>query len=223
MNTLTKAFLAAILYFTFSAYSAPPCDCTAVGWIGECVATLQVRGPSVKVSTNVQQCSRVDWFVDDEKLSQMTIVLNGSEIEDLSPRKPKSVVVQSCKICKDNRFPVGGGGQGTSDSYVQQNRKSPPTSLFSGTWRVSGANSLGYTQKGEMTFTPIDDRRMRISSVWEISGNTWSSTGEGSVEGKTLRFSIGQSNCSVTPATNNELIQQCSELGTTGTHRLIRE
>lgn len=102
MNAITKAITLAPLFFTLSAYSAPPCDCTAAGWVGECIATLQIRGTWVKVSTNAHQCSRVDWFVDDEKISQMTIVLNGTEVEDVSPRKPKAVVGQSCKVCKDN-------------------------------------------------------------------------------------------------------------------------
>ncbi|KAI5913847.1 hypothetical protein [Thauera sp. 2A1] len=223
MNTIAKAISLAALFFALNAYSAAPCDCTAAGWIGECIATLQIRGTWVKVSTNVQQCSRVDWFVDDEKISQMTIVLNGSEVEDVSPRKPKAVVAQSCKVCKDNRIPVASRDTAPSDQPAQQSRKSPSTSLFSGTWKVSGTNSLGYAQKGEMTFTPIDDHRMKVSSLWEIAGNSWSSTGEGTVDGKTLRFSIGQANCSVTPTTENELAQQCTELGTTGTHRLIRQ
>ncbi len=33
----------------------------------------------------------------------MTVVINGAEIENLAPKRPKTLTVQSCKVCKDLR------------------------------------------------------------------------------------------------------------------------
>lgn len=139
---LTTAFSTLILLVmgVTNVNAVAPCDCTVAGWLGECLATLEVKGSWVKVHSNARQCSRVDWFVDNEQISQMTIVLDGVEVEDVSPRTPKKVVVQSCKVCKDNRL----GAQ--TESTGTKNDESATALTIAGTWTGSERNIFGFSR-----------------------------------------------------------------------------
>ena len=85
----------------------------------------------------------------------MTVVINGAEIENLAPKRPKTLTVQSCKICKDlraDKLAPSAEPQGPT-SNVPSN-SSPPTSPFEGNW--SGSMSwlfLRYDVSYNLTMT----------------------------------------------------------------------
>ncbi len=224
MNSNLKAFILMLSIVCTSAYALPPCDCTAVGWIGECVATLQVRGTSVKVSTNTRQCSRVDWYVDDETISQMTIVLNGTDTEGVSPRKPKSVVVQSCKICKDNRV-QGASESGFSNTPGPDGQTKKASSKIAGIWTGSAQNSMGYSQQIVLRISQRQNDRIQVVSEGKSSGASWTESGEGGFDGKVARYSLqnGAIQCEVVFISDDQIRKECSGHGTSSSGMLSRE
>jgi len=191
MMSHSRGFTILVVMLIGSLLSVPavalgPCDCTVSGWIGTCVADLEVtRETWVKVRTNVPKtCSRVDWYADNDP--QMTVVIDGAEIENLAPRKPTTLTVQSCKICKDLRT-----DRVTSDQEPQGPLSNPAgsesaslESLVIGVWTGQGTNKTGthpirmtierqgQELKGTLTFTDGDHQMKSI----RVSGNDISFT-----------------------------------------------
>jgi hypothetical protein len=224
MNSSLKLFVATLSLYCAYAYAIPPCDCTAAGWVGECSATLQIKGTWVKVFTNTQQCSRVDWFVDDEKISQMTIVLNGAEVEDFSPKKPKSVVVQSCKICKDNRIQRPSHSDSSIPQVGDSQRRQTP-SRIAGIWTGNAQNSMGYNQQIVLRVSQRQGSQIQVVSEGKTSGTSWSESGEGSFDGKIARYTLknGAVQCVATLVSEDQMRKECSGHGTSSSGMLTRE
>lgn len=75
------------------------CDCTQI--VGSCSASATVEDRFIEVTSNVEQCSRVDYIVDG--MPFVALVADGSERQDWIARgEAPSVIVQSCQVCRDN-------------------------------------------------------------------------------------------------------------------------
>ena len=98
-----------VLLFAFypvtSAQSQTRCQCSYQYWEGDCQARVEFNGNWFKVVSNTQQCSRVDWFIDEQP--NVTIVTDGADMEEwLGQGQPSSITIQSCKVCRDTQFSV---------------------------------------------------------------------------------------------------------------------
>src|SRR5690606_22602413 len=75
------------------------CDCTRI--VAACNADVTVSGSSIEVTTDQNQCARVDYFVDG--LPFVSVVVDGVERREWIPRaEPPRVLVQSCQVCREN-------------------------------------------------------------------------------------------------------------------------
>jgi hypothetical protein len=153
-TSLVVTFLAGWLLLGSSS-AAAPCDCTPTAWKGNCTASLSIKDTKVKILTNSRQCTRVDWYVDDEQLSHITILLDGAEIEDLSPHKPKKVAVQSCKICQDNRK-LSGKHEEASDALASDGGEIADASPFNGYWEGKDRNIFGFSHYNKLTLKVLN-------------------------------------------------------------------
>ena len=82
------------------------CDCTTI--TDSCRAEVAIRGSWVEVSSDHEQCSRVDYFIDG--LPFVAVVVGGEQRQDWIARTEGSqVLVQSCQVCRDN---ANGGATG---------------------------------------------------------------------------------------------------------------
>jgi TonB family protein len=97
--------LAATLSATpLTAQPAFRCDCTSV--VDTCSASVTPRGSYLDVTSDSQQCSRVDYFVDGQPF--VSVVVGGEDKQDWLARtaQPK-VIVQSCQVCRDTTSAAG--------------------------------------------------------------------------------------------------------------------
>jgi protein TonB len=75
------------------------CDCTTI--TDSCRAGVTIQGSWVEVSSDRQECSRVDYFIDG--LPFVAVVVGGVQRQDWIARTEGSqVLVQSCQVCRDN-------------------------------------------------------------------------------------------------------------------------
>lgn len=75
------------------------CDCTSV--VDSCSADVAIRGNWVEITTDHQQCARVDYFIDG--LPFVSLVVDGQGREDWNARTDQPrVLVQSCQVCREN-------------------------------------------------------------------------------------------------------------------------
>lgn len=180
----------AALPVTF-AFSAPlsRCQCNYDKWVHSCVATVSNQNGWAKITSDTQQCSRVDWYIDGNP--QMTVVTNGVETEPLlNVKKDSKLVVQACNVCQDEMFPadsvapVANGPAPTTSS---------PPSPFTGTWIAHERNIFGFSKTTTMQLTVVGSA---ISGSWggqSVSGTVTGSSatidvsGPG-VKGMTLRL-----------------------------------
>ncbi|HEY7672909.1 MAG TPA: energy transducer TonB, partial [Gammaproteobacteria bacterium] len=93
------------LLVTLSSLAAIParaewrCDCTTI--TDSCRADVTIQGSWVEVSSDRQECSRVDYFIDG--LPFVAVVVGGVQRQDWIARTEGSqVLVQSCQVCRDN-------------------------------------------------------------------------------------------------------------------------
>ncbi len=74
------------------------CDCTSV--VDTCSAEVEARGSFLEITTNQQQCARVDYFVDGQPF--VSVVVDGSDRENWLARTTNPrILVQSCQVCRD--------------------------------------------------------------------------------------------------------------------------
>jgi TonB family protein len=75
------------------------CDCTRI--VGSCAATATAGASFIEVTSNVEQCARVDYFVDG--IPFVALVVDGSERQDwIADSASPSIIVSSCQVCLDN-------------------------------------------------------------------------------------------------------------------------
>ncbi len=165
-----------------SGPSLSRCQCNYDKWVGVCVATISKQSDWVRITSNTQQCSRVDWYI--EGAPQMTIVTNGVETESLLNVKPGAkLVIQSCNICQDAMLPEGSSPSAGGTAPMQ------PTAVaispFAGTWTGAERNLFGFGHTSTVKFIVQGDT---ISGSW-VSDNG-SSDITGTVEGSSATVSF---------------------------------
>ena len=75
------------------------CDCTRI--VGSCSASATAGESFIEVTSNVEQCARVDYFVDG--IPFVALVVDGTERQDwIADSASPSIIVSSCEVCLDN-------------------------------------------------------------------------------------------------------------------------
>jgi TonB family protein len=75
------------------------CDCTSI--VGSCSATAAARDSFIEVTSTVEQCARVDYFVDG--IPFVALVTDGTARQDWIARtESPAIIIQSCQVCVDN-------------------------------------------------------------------------------------------------------------------------
>lgn len=98
MRSDSGAGLAALsaLVFSGTAFAQAACDCSNV--VDSCRATATLQDGFIEVTSDVEQCSRVDYLVDGIPL--VSLVVGGNERQDWDNEiEASSVVVQGCQVC----------------------------------------------------------------------------------------------------------------------------
>ncbi len=115
-----------------STQDAGRCDCAPENLGGSCVASVSLKGQWITVTSNVPECSRVDWYTDEQP--QLTLVKNYKEVEEwLGRDKQPKLSVQSCRICNVD------GGAGNNAEYSRGTDAQPVRYDLSGTWNCRGS------------------------------------------------------------------------------------
>lgn len=95
-TSLVALFTAAI---GSQAFAQSPCDCTTI--IGSCAASVTARDSFIEISSDAEQCARVDYVVDGSPF--VALVVDGMAIQNRTGQgAAPNVVVQSCQVCRDN-------------------------------------------------------------------------------------------------------------------------
>lgn len=137
------------------AIAQSPCECEYDKWEGDCVAEVEVKGSWAKITSNRRQCSRVDWHFNGEPKTH--VVIDGSDVVEvlINQSAKTSVVVQSCKICKDKRFGASGAdsSRGLGDAGVSP--AAPVRTLdLTGSWAVTHTSTCrGNTWRWTLNIT----------------------------------------------------------------------
>jgi heat shock protein HslJ len=112
MSWIRIASIVALIAMPIWTAGAPTrCECEYDKWVGDCRAAIKRVKNWVHITSNTQQCSRVDWYIDGQP--HVTIVTDGVESEELLNISDASkIAIQSCKVCKDAQASVRpGSGQ----------------------------------------------------------------------------------------------------------------
>ena len=115
-----------------AGFSAPAlaqfrCDCTSV--VDTCTANVDVRGSWVEVTTDTQQCARVDYFVEGQPF--VSLVVDGEDRQPWTPgaASPR-VLIESCAVCRDTSAdggapPAGAAAQPRTDENASDAAADP--------------------------------------------------------------------------------------------------
>ena len=89
----------ALAFLSANAMAEWRCDCTTI--VDSCNASVSVQGDRVEVTSDHQQCARVDYFIDG--MPFVALVVDGLEQQDwISRTQDAQILVQSCQVCQDN-------------------------------------------------------------------------------------------------------------------------
>lgn len=94
-----------------NAHAEWRCDCTRI--VGSCSASATAGESFIEVRSSVEQCARVDYFVDG--IPFVALVVDGTARQDwIADSASPAIVVSSCEICLDNTEPDNERAFGTS-------------------------------------------------------------------------------------------------------------
>lgn len=73
------------------------CDCTTI--VGSCTASATASDSFIEISSDAEQCARVDYVVDGSPF--VALVVDGTAIQNRTGQSNSpAVVVQSCQVCR---------------------------------------------------------------------------------------------------------------------------
>jgi len=75
------------------------CDCTRI--VGSCSASATAGANFIDVTSNVEQCARVDYFVDGVPFVALVVDGTGRQNRIADSASP-SIIVSSCQVCLEN-------------------------------------------------------------------------------------------------------------------------
>lgn len=160
------------------------CQCSYEHWVADCKASVELRGNWFKVTSSTQQCSRVDWYANENP--QVTIVADGAEMEQWLGQSPNpKITIQSCKICRDANY-AGAGARPPEPGGQQPPVTAQPVSSFQGNWQGSERNIFGISNPTKVTIT-VTGNQMR--GTWQ-TGKNQASSFSGTVTGDEADFRI---------------------------------
>jgi len=120
MSRTTRLLIIAIMLGAgpASVHAQWRCDCTTV--VDSCSAQVTAHQNWIDVTTDSQQCARVDYFVDG--LPFVTTVVEGQHRLDwMTPRANPNILIQSCQVCADNAL----AGAGVNDQRASGDTDGP--------------------------------------------------------------------------------------------------
>lgn len=175
------------------------CRCSAPDWVGDCEARLEQTNKWIKIISNTQQCSRVDWAADSNPL--VTIVTDGAETQEwLGQNQAPKLQVMSCKVCKDStrNSPTAAANKKQNPDGAPSTDAAPPNSAsFDGHWRGHTTSSSG-NQDSEFEIKVVGNS---ISGYFvNLKGNEKQYISEGTITGNVLSLT--------TPPTHWTLVLQ---------------
>jgi TonB family protein len=140
-----------------AAYAEWRCDCTSV--VDSCSADVAIRGSWVEITTDHQQCARVDYFIDG--LPFVSVVVEGADRQNWIARTENPrIMVQSCQVCRDN----SGVEQATTTSAATQSGSQDADGSLQPLIEVAPAYPDGAQTRGvegyvelELTVTALGD------------------------------------------------------------------
>jgi TonB family protein len=158
LETRVKASAFVALFLSGSAFAQPGCDCTNI--IGSCSATADAHESFIEVTSNSEQCSRVDYLVDG--IPFVTLVVNGTGQQPWSSAATSpDVIIQGCQVCQPTAASSGATGiesglftAGEVVRLIGVDPVYPPAALASGT--------EGFV---EVTFTVTPDGMVSAAEV----------------------------------------------------------
>jgi TonB family protein len=101
MNTALRRIvpMAALALYATASHAEWRCDCTQI--VASCSADVSIAGNAIEVTSDHDQCARVDYFVDGVPF--VALVVDGVERQNWIARTENpEVLVQSCQVCRDN-------------------------------------------------------------------------------------------------------------------------
>lgn len=201
------------------------CDCQKV--VGQCKGAIDFVksygskpsfGAEIIVHSSEKLCSKVEYYVDSTPY-QTLLVNRNQEPESLfgtSPITQKSITYRSCSICSSTNTSQGG----TRDGTPQDRTKSD----FSGSWKGTGRNSLGFSQSATVTVTSTGAGQYHIEEV-QVAIMTSSESGDGTAQGKVLTYGLGSGEvrCTLTLTSETTASKKCSGHNTSNEISLTRQ
>jgi TonB family protein len=148
MNHGYRLFLPIALLGTApAAFGQLRCDCTRI--VDACQAQVSVSGSTVQISSDHQQCSRVDYFIDGQPFVSVAVDGEAHENRSASIGAPR-VLVQSCQVCADSAL---GAAQAATRPAPAAAAGSRPGS---GAGSSTGAASTSSSRSGSRSETAAD-------------------------------------------------------------------
>lgn len=125
------------------------CDCTAI--TASCSAEVSLAEEFVEVTTDTNQCARVDYFIDGTPF--VAVVTDGRQRQDwISRGGDPSVLIRSCEVCRDNAGTAGeappqpsGGAVGASAALEPLIEVVPTYPQAAASRNASGFVEVGFT------------------------------------------------------------------------------
>ena len=121
---LTPLALLSALLMNVTAHAEWRCDCTKI--TDSCAATVGVEGNWVNVTSDHEQCSRVDYYIDGQPF--VTVVVDGEDKQNwLSRTADLDTLVKSCQVCSDRLLDDDAGAADTPPATPMLGDQRPPT------------------------------------------------------------------------------------------------
>lgn len=148
MNTRRLLPLAPLVLLASTAQAQFRCDCTSI--VAACTADVTVSGSSIEVTTDQNQCARVDYFVDG--LPFVSVVVDGVERREWIPRaEPPRILVQSCQVCREN---AAGAEPASASSAAPQAQEASQDGVLEPL--ISGVPSYPESARGARGYVELD-------------------------------------------------------------------
>ena len=212
MRVEFKASFASVcgLIFGGDALAQSRCDCTNI--VGSCAAEVSVQESFIEVTSNTEQCARVDYFVDG--MPFVALIVDGAERQDwIAQSEAPDVIVQSCQICLDNPvesdpllFAPGLYSDGEATLLIEVAPVFPPSAVSAG---IEGFVEIRFTVSPNGTVSDpeilsaepegvFEDATLAALARWRYTSNL---QGETQTVTERIEFNLADELFSLRPST----------------------
>ena len=139
-KTAISCLLIAVISQSVLLAADTRCQCDEKDWEGDCIATVEMRGSWIRLTSDTTRCSRVEWYAEADR--QLTIVIDGEETIEWRGQATSLLTIQGCKICKEDAGTAAPGSEPPS-ADPDPGLQAAPYVAFHGTWRGVGGGKFG--------------------------------------------------------------------------------